>query len=922
MLRITAKDKKVNILKAAASFVPHRILNACLTSTSPAGPEIIDAVLLYSDISGFTAMSEKLMRMGSEGSEEVNRIINNFFQPIISIIDKWGGDVYRFGGDSILSFFPNDNESSPACPRALQAATEIINFVRIKSRLRTRVGSFRISIHSALARGRIYFQDLKTDYLLAGELAQHLMAMIDYAGPAEIVTNDPGQDIRSGLPWRPADLKIWKLRPTRKNYFPALRPPGPVHPTIKHDAADALTARIKNYLPEWLFRRIQLKQTFEPSDGEHRRATVVFLHYRGIPYDQNPRRAAAVQLTFYSALRDIMERYGGWLNALDLYKDSSRAMVTFGFPVIHGDDEQRACLFARELQNHPALKNLETRAGINAGSIFAGPVGSDLRREYAALGDAVNLAARLAAHAAAGTIQVSEAVYNKTFSHFEYRPLGRVAFKGKKQSIPIYQLTGHKEIRSSALSKWLSESAKLIGRTAELKTINEGMSQAARGHGRILYLTGEAGIGKSRLIQEMIKILSQHDFLIYNGGCVSYGSAFSFHPWIDILTQIFGMAPADSTLVKQNKIRKVIRDFDRKLLAWLPVIGEIMGVAFPETSLTRYLNAKIRRQRVFDIVFDLLKHQARSKPVALIIEDIHWIDPASLELVNYIGRNMEDKALLLTLVSRPVETTHEFLEKPYTIRIRLRELSPDNSLELIRNLLSIKDVPPDLRDLIVNKSQGNPFYIEELVKSLIEQAYIVEDRGGWKFIGDLRQLSLPDTVEAVILNRIDRLDLLARDVIQVASVLGREFEESLLKGIYPQTELVDQAMRTLQHLDLIRQEKNRRQINYAFKHIMTREAAYGMLSYAKRRDLHTRVGAFIESRMKNRREEMLGLLSHHYFQGGEYEKALAYSVEAGDRARKVYANEEAIEFYTRAIEAYENLEKAGPPRKKSLFKKP
>jgi len=265
--------------------------------------------------------------------------------------------------------------------------------------------------------------------------------------------------------------------------------------------------------------------------------------------------------------------------------------------------------------------------------------------------------------------------------------------------------------------------------------------------------------------------------------------------------------------------------------------------------------------------------------------------------------------MLLALVSRPVDRADEFLEKKYTTIVALKELSRDDSLELIQNLLSIRDVPRDLKNLIIDKSQGNPFYIEELVKSLIEQGSIVEDRQTWKFVGDIKNLTLPDTVEAVILNRIDRLDLLARDVIQVASVLGREFEEHLIKGIYPQPESVDTALRTLQNLDLIRQEKGRRQVNYAFKHIMTREAAYDTLAYAKRRDLHCRTGAYIETAMKNRREELLGLLSHHYFQGGDYEKALVYSVEAGDKARKVYANEEAIEFYTRAIEAYESLEK-------------
>ena len=348
---------------------------------------------------------------------------------------------------------------------------------------------------------------------------------------------------------------------------------------------------------------------------------------------------------------------------------------------------------------------------------------------------------------------------------------------------------------------------------------------------------------------------------------------------------------------------------DSKLSQWLPVIGEIMGVSFPETSLTKFLDAKIKKQRVFDITFDFLKHEAKKKPVSIIIEDLHWSDTASMELVNYIGRNIKNKPFMFLLVHRPIKRKEEFLEKDYCTQNTLKELSEDDSLKLVKNLLNIKNIPAAFRKLVVEKSQGNPFYIEELVKSLIEQGYVIEERGKWKFTGDIRKLQLPDSVEAVILSRIDRLDIQERDVLQVASVLGREFDGFLIKGIYPEISLLGKSLKNLNRMDLIKQEKGKKQIRYFFKHILTREVAYGSLSYARRRDLHKKTGAYIEDGLKDRREEFLGLLSYHFFEGKDYDKSLLYSVEAGERAKRVYANEEAIEFFTRAIESYELLEK-------------
>lgn len=902
------KFKKEKIFSSMAGFIPRKIVFSKIADTSVKDYEILHSSLLYSDISGFTAMSEKLASIGKEGSEEVNKIINNFFATIIQIINKWDGDIYRFGGDSILSFFPEKSDTLLSSLRAINAATEIVNFVKRHETTKTKVGSFKIKIHSGLVKGEVYLKDLKTDFFLGGALAHNLIKIIDYAGPGEIVVDGTVRNELKDVRFVPAREDFWKYKTMKK--VPAVKP-SPVK-SLKQEISlkkiEDKFEELMKYIPEWLYKRIELKPFFDQRDGEHRKVAVVFLHFAGMPYETNPGKASSMINNFYSIVKQTVEKYDGWLNAIDVYKDCARIMAVFGFPKAYEDDEKRAALFTYELLIHPGLEGMKMKAGVNVGSVFAAPVGSEIRREYAVMGDAVNLAARLADSSDQNTITVSEAIFNKTFSLFEYESLGEKEYKGKKRKIASYKLLQKRQVEKTILTKWLSESEKLVGRNKEIQIIKEKIALVKKSKGQIVGITGEAGIGKSRLTQEIIKELGKEKFPIFKGSCVSYGSAFSYHPWVEILADFFNILPTDSVNVRKTKIRNKAVAVDKKLVEWLPVIGEIMGVSFPETSLTKFLDAKIKKQRVFDISFDFMKYTARSKPVCIIIEDLHWADTASVELVNYIGRNIENKPFFFVLVYRPIKRKEEFIEKDFSTELLLKELSKDDSLELVKNLLNIKDISKDFRELIIEKSQGNPFYIEELVKSLIEQGYIIEEKGTWKFTGDIKKLALPDTVEAVILSRIDRLDLPERNVLQVASVLGREFDEFLIKGIYPETKLLNSSLRNLQHLDLIRQEKGEKQMRYIFKHIMTREVAYDTLAYARKRELHQKTGGYIEDKLKDRREEFLGLLSYHFYQGEDYDKSLLYSVEAGERAKKVYANEEAIEFFTRAIDSYEKLE--------------
>jgi class 3 adenylate cyclase len=733
------------------------------------------------------------------------------------------------------------------------------------------------------------------------------MRLIDQAEPGEIVVD------RTAM----SDLKdrIFKVRKGIGMYLGMKRGTQrkgalKTEPDKKQiPSGSAAFDALRGYIPDWLAKRIELKPYIDHKEGEHRKIAIVFLHFGGLPYDKKPDSASRKIDKLYRVVRQTMERYDGWLNALDVYKDSERVLAVFGFPTAYEDDEKRAALFTYEIVTHSDLKDMVFRAGINAGSIFAAPVGSELRREYATLGDAVNLAARLAAKAAPGTIVVSESIFNKTYSLFDYESLGAREYKGKKHSITSYRLVQKKRVEKNILAKWLTESGKMIGRKKEVQTLEQRIAAAGRSRGQLLAISGEPGIGKSRMTQELVRLAGKAGFGIYKGDCVSYGGAFSYQPWVEIMTEIFDIQAADPIKARAEKIRRKTRAVDEKLADWLPLIGDLMGVAFPESALTKFLDPKIKKQRVFDIVFDFIKFESRKKPLALIIEDLHWADTASMELVNYIGRNIADKPVLLVMVHRPLKKKEEFMEKENYTSIALKELTRDDSLDLVRNLLGMKTLPDDFSDLIVEKSQGNPFYIEELVKSLIEQGNIAEGKGGWDFVGDAKKLQLPDTVEAVILSRIDRLDLQERDVLQVASVLGREFDGYLLDGIYSEIRALRKSLRNLERMDLIKEERSEKQIRYVFKHIMTQEVAYGTLSFARKSDLHRQTGVFIETKLSERKEEFLGMLSHHFFSGGDYEKSLYYSVMAGDKAKKVYANEEAIEFYTRGIESYERLNK-------------
>ena len=892
--------KKINnapkILKSIRSFIPRRI------AIKSAKNDYFDGIVLCADISGFTTMSEKLTSSGKEGSEEISKIINSFFKPLVKIIDKNGGDIFFFGGDAITAVFDFNNSAA-----ALKTAEESVNFVKELGAVKTSQGVFSIKIHIALTKGKIFLKQTENLFMLSGNTCFRVIKLLDHAKKQEIIIDTALKNSIENLKCKLVKKGIYRYRGMESTVIKAKRH---ILPKIDQRNLKSEIRRINQFLPRWMERRMEIKQTFDQKDGEHRKAAIVFMHFRKMQFDEDIKNTSVLSGKLADALNLVSEKYGVWVNKIDFYKDGIRALVIFGFPTKLENDERHAIMFTNDMLKDNDLKGIDMRIGINSGLIFGTPIGSIIRREYTVMGDTVNIAARIAAKAKSREITVGENTFRKTEHLFNYKKAIEKKFKGKSKRISNYIVIGEKGSKSghSQIGEWISESKKLIGHKMEIKEFRKSMNLVKNSKGRIIAFTGEAGLGKSRILSEFIKMASKSKFEILEGSCPSYGKTLSYYPWIEILNRIFRILPNDTLTKKKQKIIKRMNKMSKDIKLWLPLIGEVMGIEFPMNAVVKNLDSKIKKQKFFDIVFEILISLSMKKPLCIVIEDVHWMDSTSLELLNYITRNIMSRKILFLLAYRPIKEKVEFRDKEYCSQYAMTELTENETMELVENLLNIKQLPSSFKSLLLKRSQGNPFYVEEIVKSLIEQEFIRMEKKKWVFKGNIKNIKLPDSVEGVILSRMDRLDLIERDVIQIASVLGREFDEDILTGIYGDTKRLKKSLHILRSLDLVKRD-NKNRSKYFFKHILTSETAYNTLSFERKREIHHDVAIFIEKTNKGSIDEFLGILSYHYYLSKNYDKALIYSVKAGDKAKNVYANEEAIEFYTRAIDSYEQSEK-------------
>jgi ABC-type oligopeptide transport system substrate-binding subunit/class 3 adenylate cyclase len=606
-----------------------------------------------------------------------------------------------------------------------------------------------------------------------------------------------------------------------------------------------------------------------------------------------------------------VEALGGHVK--DLAGDG--VLAFFGAPTTREDDAERAVRaalrivaelddYGREVLRGWGIEGFGVRVGAATGSVVVGEVGAGQRVEYAAFGDTVNLAARLQAAARPGSVLVDGATHRALEQLFAWDAPLELELKGKEAPVRAWPVAGLQAgpRRQRGVP---GVEARLVGRARELGTAREALDNLRNGGGGLLFVSGEPGIGKSRLLVELRGAAEQAGVRWLEGRCVSYGESLPYWPFRDLLRADWIGAGADEAelRVRVGLRRRLERLFGAQADELYPYLGSLLDLALEREAdaRTAELSPEALQWRTFEVVGQLFARLAEESPLVLSVEDLHWADATSVLLLEQLLGLAEESPVLFVVSLRP-ERDHaawglrELAAREFPHLLRAVELGPlgDADGELLAALVGAATLPAEVERRVLQTAEGNPFFLEELVRSLIDAGALVREEDGWRFDHEA-ELEVPQTVEKVILARLDRLSPASHEVVTAASALGRRFALPLLEGVLGGE--VGDALHELQRLGLIQQGRRWPQPEYRFRHALIQETAYRTLLGPTRAELHRRAAEWLEERYAGRETEVLGLLAHHWLAAANEEKAIDYLLRAGDKARQEYALDEAIEHY-------------------------
>ena len=659
-------------------------------------------------------------------------------------------------------------------------------------------------------------------------------------------------------------------------------------------------------------------------EGERRNVTVLFADVSGfttISEKLDPEDVYSLVDTMQKAFLDEIYKHEG---TLDKFLGDG-VMALFGAPVAHEDDPARAVRTALGMQD--ALKrineevesrlgiSLKVRIGLNSGTVVVGSIGSDLRMDYTALGDTVNVASRLETVAEPGTILVSRPVYEQTKPLFEFRELGSIRVKNRVEPVEIFEALAPR--RDPGRVRGIPGlTAPMVGREEEFARLRQTVNDLVEDlRGQLVLVTGDAGIGKSRLTAELKAFVEKKPARAFEGTCLPYGQT-AYGVFLQLLRQYFEIADDDPEDILRDKIEHSVRHvFHERFVEILPYIENLFSIRIVEKELAervRHLEPDQLQQQTFIAVRDLLVSEAKRQPLVLIFEDVHWIDKLSLDLMIFLLGSVESAPLLLYCISRPTEGAAapqlqrlgSEIYPSHFLHIQLSPLSHADSVALVDLLLTIADLPESLKQTIPQRAEGNPFYLEEIVRMLIDRGLIRRTDGNWQMApdADLADLEVPRTLQGLIMTRVDHLSEGARQVLQCASVMGRDFPYRLLSNVLDSSPHLQESIKELEERELVHHLRESRENEYRFHHVLVQGTVYNSLLLRRRERLHHKIAEGIEQLYKERLEDHIEQLAFHYAESKDVERALPYLIRAGQRASDRFANDEALHYYRLAVD--------------------
>jgi class 3 adenylate cyclase len=888
-------------------------------------PDRTTGAVLFADISGFTPLTETLLReLGRQrGAEELTRQLNQVYTTLIDELHRYRGSVIGFAGDAITCWLEGDDgHRATACALAMQAVMK--QFATVTTPTGTSI-SLAIKVGIAVGPARRFLvgdPEIQLVDVLAGEIMDRVAQTEEAANRTEVgmqaaLAKQLGSAIQVAE-WRQSGREQIAIVNGLTSPIPAL--PWPHLPPEGLDEAQT-----RPWLLEPVYEKLRGGNEFL---AELRPAVIIFQQFRGLDYDLDD---AGQQLdAFIRWVQRTFTRFGGTLLALSIGDKGSYLYAVFGAPIAHSDDPVRAVAAALELRTPPPELSFisDIKTGISQGHVYTGAYGSESRRTYGVLGNEVNMAARFMDFAQPGQVVVSKSIADLTTRSHLFQSLGKVKVKGAAESVSVYEAVDRRRDHRSQLSALFT--TPLVGREELLIQVHDVLDLARTGTGQVLRLHGSVGSGKSHFTAVVGQQAMDKGWQVVLGTCQSISQNSAYVPWRQIFYALLDLDESESATPDSQdrqiaQLETLISSTNPDWLIRLPLLGNLLDIPIPDNPTTAAFEPRLRQESLFALAVEMVLNWAQSQPLLLILEDSHWLDEASIGLTTAIGRALSQSPVTLLIVQREMrdENLPELDALSFHQALEVNELPAPSTGALISNHLP-GSISATALSLVQAKTEGNPFFVKELVDTLRESAVLAQrDDSAWDLSESVYQslrsanclvqrggewvlaenapltaldLGVPDSIQGAVLARIDRLPETHKLTLKVSSVVGQRFELDLLDHSHPyrpgQTALEAQTQE-METRDFIILERPARPFAYLFRHYTTQEVAYETLLFAQRQQLHRAVTSALETLRPSATEQ----LAHHAYVGRNWPRALHYQLLAGQHAQQLSANDQAIEHF-------------------------